>query len=204
MAAATVLLLLVFAGTALASDPIATVDATATVSTDVAVDTGGSDCSSSCGGDTTDLTVAADLDVTANAAVELYDQRPSPDIPGAGRVRDAQVGVQFQRDLGTLTFLGAAAVAGTYYFQYQSSPAILNVTPAKPFDGINLIGLPSTATQVFATKGTLHVAQLRLTATWTSLRSTEQAPPCRPSGSFGVTAGWSASRPKRSTAGVSG
>jgi hypothetical protein len=98
----------------------------------------------------------------ANGAVELYNQKPSSAIAGAGRVRDAQLGVQVQRDLGTLELLGAAALAAAYYYQFQSSPSILDVKPGTPLDGISLIGLPSTATQVFATKGDIRVAQLRL------------------------------------------
>jgi hypothetical protein len=98
----------------------------------------------------------------ANAAVEFYDQKPASDIPGAGRVRDAQAGIQFQKDLGTVKLLGAAALAGTYYYQRQISPSILDVTPGTPLEGISLIGLPSTAKQVFSTKGDIHVVQARL------------------------------------------
>ncbi len=109
-----------------------------------------------------DKGIANGWSFAANAAVELYDETPSSAIAGAGRVRDAQFGAQLQRDLGTLNLLGAAALAATYYFQYQNSPSILNVTPLTPLDGISLVGLPSTATQVFATKGNIHVAQVRL------------------------------------------
>jgi len=97
-----------------------------------------------------------------NGAVELYDQKPSADIPDAGHVRDAQFAVQVQRDLGTLAFLGSAAVSGAYYFQYQQSPAILEVEPGAPLPGITFTTFPPAATEVFAAKGHLHVAQLRL------------------------------------------
>lgn len=63
---------------------------------------------------------------------------------------------------GLFGLLGAAAVSATYYFQYQNSPSILNVTPGTPVDGITLTDLSSTATQVFAKKGNIHVGQLRL------------------------------------------
>lgn len=98
----------------------------------------------------------------ANAAVEFYNEQPSAQIPGVATVRDSQVGAQFQKDLGTFDGLGAAALAATYYFQYQSSPSILNVKPGAPLDGISLVGVSSTATQVFATKGNIQVLQLRL------------------------------------------
>lgn len=100
--------------------------------------------------------------VAANGAVEIYDQTPSADIPDASRLRDAQFGVQVQYDLGKLAVLGAAAVSGAYYFQYQNSPSILDVTAASPLSGITFVALPSGAKQVFAEKGHLHVAQLRL------------------------------------------
>jgi hypothetical protein len=109
-----------------------------------------------------DKGLAHQWSVAANGAIETYDAAPSAEIPGAGRVRDVQLGIQLQRDLGTLALLGAAAVSGTYYFQYQNSPAILDVTPGSPFDGITFVGLATTAKQVFAEKGHLHLAQIRL------------------------------------------
>jgi hypothetical protein len=104
----------------------------------------------------------ASWSVAFNAAVEVYDEPPPASIPGATRVRDTQIAIQLQRDLGTLSLLGAAAVSGSYYYQYQNSPSILNVTPGTPLPGVTFIGLPPTATQVFAEKGPLHVAQIRL------------------------------------------
>jgi len=70
-AAASILLLLVLAGPAFAGDPIDTVGATSTVTSSVSVTLGKDDCSSSCDGDTTDLTVDADLAVTADVAADL-------------------------------------------------------------------------------------------------------------------------------------
>ena len=99
---------------------------------------------------------------TANGAVEAYNDRPSSVVPGRGWVRDAQVGLQFQKNLGTVNLLGAAALAGTYYFQYQNRPAILNLTPGISIPGISFVGLPDTATEVFATRGSIHVGQIRL------------------------------------------
>jgi hypothetical protein len=98
----------------------------------------------------------------ANGAVELYNDRPSSFVPGRGLVRDAQVGLQFQKSLATVNLLGAAAIAATYYFQYQNRPAILELTPGISFPGISFVGLPGTATQVFATRGNIQVGQIRL------------------------------------------
>jgi hypothetical protein len=100
--------------------------------------------------------------VAANGAVEFYNDDPPASVPGATRVRDAQFGVQVQRDLGTLPLVGAAAISGTYYFQYQNGPSILKVTPGAPVPGITFTPLPSTASLVFADTGHLHIAQVRL------------------------------------------
>ena len=100
--------------------------------------------------------------VTANGAIEIYDSRPSTAVPGSGRVRDAQLGMQVDRNLGALPLLGTAAMTAAYYFQYQNSPAIINVTPGTPLPGITFIGLPATATQAFAQKGNLHIFQWKL------------------------------------------
>jgi hypothetical protein len=100
--------------------------------------------------------------VAFNGAVGFYNQRPPDTVPGSRQLRDAQGAVQLQRDIGTLSFLGAAAIAGSYYYQYQFSPAILEVTPGTSIPGISFAGLPPGATDVFAEKGVIHVAQLRL------------------------------------------
>jgi hypothetical protein len=100
--------------------------------------------------------------IAANGAVEFYNDDPPASVPGATRVRDAQFGVQVQRDLGTLALVGAAAISGTYYFQYQNGPSILKVRSAAPLPGITLTELPSTASLVFADTGHLHIAQVRL------------------------------------------
>jgi hypothetical protein len=100
--------------------------------------------------------------ITANGAFTIYDTQPPTSIPGSGRLRDSQVGMQVSRSLGSLAILGPATLSGTYYFQYQNSPAILNANPSTPLPGITLTGLPGNATQVFTQKGNLHVAQLRL------------------------------------------
>lgn len=100
--------------------------------------------------------------VTANGAFAIYDSSPSSAIPGAGRLRDCQIGIEVDRKLPALSFLGAATLAGTYYFQYQNSPSILNVSPSTPLPGIPITGLSGSATQVFATKGNLHIGQVKL------------------------------------------
>jgi hypothetical protein len=110
-----------------------------------------------------DKGIGANWSVTANGAFSIYDSHPSSSIPGASRLRDVQAGVQVDRKLQSLAFLGAPTLSGTYYFQYQNSPSILNVDPSMPLPGITLTGLPSNATQVFVQKGNISIAQLKLT-----------------------------------------
>jgi hypothetical protein len=105
-------------------------------------------------------TVAKNWTLTGNAAVSIYNSTPSSSIPGASRLRDVQAGFEADRGLGSLWILGPATASGAYYFQHQSSPAILNITPSEPIDGISFTGLPST--QVFAQKGNISVAQARI------------------------------------------
>ena len=105
---------------------------------------------------------AKNWSVAANGAFAIYDSQPSSSVPGAGRLRDVQAGMQVGYNLGSFPFLGAAGLSGTYYFQDQISPAILNVTPSMPLPGITITGLSSSATQVFAKKGNISIAQLKL------------------------------------------
>jgi hypothetical protein len=53
-------------------------------------------------------------------------------------------------------------LSGAFYDQYQSSPAILNVTPGSPVDGVTFSGLPSTATQIYSQKGNVALGQIKL------------------------------------------
>jgi hypothetical protein len=100
--------------------------------------------------------------LTGNGAASIYNSTPSSSIPGASRLRDIQVGVEADRDLGSLWILGPATATGAYYFQHQSSPGILNATPSQPVSGVSITGLPPGATQVFTQKGNISVAQVRL------------------------------------------
>ena len=103
--------------------------------------------------------------LTINGAVSFYNSNQS-DVPGAGYLRDVQIAGEIGHDfnvnssaLGQLSF--TLSTAG--YYQFQSSPAILNVTPGAPVDGVTFVGLPSTATKAFAEKGNLGLWQLKIT-----------------------------------------
>ena len=107
--------------------------------------------------------------ITGNGAVSVNTTLPVSTVPGVSRYRDAQLGIELKYSLssgskagGLAGVFGAAAVSGTYYFQYQNSPSVLNVTPGSPLTGITLTGLLSSATQIFAQKGNISIGQLRL------------------------------------------
>jgi hypothetical protein len=105
------------------------------------------------------------LTMTANGAFSIYDSDPSAAIPGASRLRDIQAAVQADHDIQIKSaILGniGMTLTGAYYFQHQSSPAILNVDPTNPVPGVTFTGLPATATQVFAEKGNISIGQLKL------------------------------------------
>jgi hypothetical protein len=104
--------------------------------------------------------------VTLNVAGNLYNSAPS-DVPGSGTFRDLQAGVDLDRAFCTSTakwigsFLGNSTVGLTYYYQDQVSPSILKVTPGSPLPGISIIGLSSSATQVFTKKGPINFVQVK-------------------------------------------
>src|ERR1700722_941938 len=104
--------------------------------------------------------------LTENGAISIYDSTPSSSIPGSSRLRDAQFAFEadhnFSINSAIIGKIGMAS-SGAFYFQYQSSPAILNVNPSSPVTGVTITGLPSNATQVFAKKGDIAIGQLRLT-----------------------------------------
>jgi hypothetical protein len=101
--------------------------------------------------------------MTGNVAGSIYNSTPSSSIPGSGRLRDIQVGIEADRNPYTLGTHLTATLSAAYYFQDQTSPAILNITPSSPISGISFTGLSSNATQVFTQKGNIHVGQLKIT-----------------------------------------
>jgi hypothetical protein len=104
---------------------------------------------------------------TLNAASSFYNSTPSSAIPGASRVRDFQVAAEGSYDFGKgktpNPIFGNSTASLAYYYQDQTSPAILNVTPGQPVSGITFTGLPSTATQVYAKKGVINIGQAKFT-----------------------------------------
>jgi len=104
------------------------------------------------------------LTLTVNGALSIYNSGQSA-VPGAGRLRDAQFATEAAHSFALNTPLSSSlgvTLSGAFYYQYQSSPAILNVTPGAPVDGVTFTGLPSTAAQVYGKTGNIAIGQLKL------------------------------------------
>jgi hypothetical protein len=105
---------------------------------------------------------------TLNTAASIYNAAPSSSIPGASRLRDIQAAAEMAYDFSKAkrsNILGHSTASVAYYFQDQTSPAILNVTPGQPVSGIIITGLPSSAKQLYAQKGDISIAQGKFTYT---------------------------------------
>lgn len=100
--------------------------------------------------------------VVANGAVTLYDTAHADLFSDATRYRDAQVALELDHGLGNYSILGPATVSLAAYFQYQHSPALLNVDPANPIPGVSFVGLPASAKTVFTKTGNIRLFQAKL------------------------------------------
>jgi hypothetical protein len=110
-----------------------------------------------------DLPVMRGWSLIANGAFTLYDPlSKGVTSPQVGAFRDAQFGIQSNHTIKNIFTFGSGALSFSYYYQNQISPAVLNVDPANPIPGITFINLPNNATKVFASKGNLHIGQIRL------------------------------------------
>jgi len=109
--------------------------------------------------------------IAASGGVDIYNDEPSSAIPSASHLRDVQAGAEITRVWHISTYkhenaalaalfskLGDLSLVGAYYYQDQTSPSILNGPPSS----ITFNGLPTTASQVFATRGPINVGQIRL------------------------------------------
>lgn len=99
--------------------------------------------------------------LVANGAVTYYDSVPAGQTI-VKRYRDAQLGVQLDQGLGDASILGPAVFSLAGYFQYQRSPALLELDPTKPIAGVIFIGLPEAAKKVFVTPGNIWLFQGKL------------------------------------------
>jgi hypothetical protein len=94
----------------------------------------------------------------------FYNSSPSSSIPSASLLRDIQGGAELSylasssKIPGIGSLIGNTTLAAAYYYQDQTSPAILNGLPST----ITFTGLPSNANTVFAKRGVINLAQFRL------------------------------------------
>jgi hypothetical protein len=94
----------------------------------------------------------------------LYNSGPSSSIPSASVLRDIQAGAEFSylaksaKLAGIGSLIGNTTLAAAYYYQDQTSPAILNGLPST----ITFTGLPSNTNTVFTSRGVINLAQIRL------------------------------------------
>jgi hypothetical protein len=102
---------------------------------------------------------------TLNVGGSFYNS--SPTVPGAGVLRDVQAGTEVDVAFCTksknwlASYLANATVGFTYYYQDQTSPSILKVTPGTPLPGISIVGLDPSTSQVFTKKGNINFAQIK-------------------------------------------
>jgi hypothetical protein len=108
-----------------------------------------------------DYPLSKSTKVVANGAVTFYNSVPAGQTI-VKKYRDAQAGVELDHSLGNLAIVGPAIFSAAGYFQYQHAPALLQVDPSKPLDGISFIGLSSDAKKIFATTGNIWLLQAKL------------------------------------------
>jgi hypothetical protein len=139
---------------------------------------GSSNCSSSQGqsgaaasaASTAAATKTSPFSITAMAGADVYNSAPPSTIPSASSLRDLQAGaeIDYRYDLHASGcglwhnlvngWIGSITAAGSYYYQDQTSPAILTGPPST----ITFTGLPSGTTSVYSKRGVINLAQLRL------------------------------------------
>lgn len=101
--------------------------------------------------------------VNISVAADLYNSEPSSSIPSASHLRDVQAGVEIDLLVPISKWgkvggwIGDGTLAGTYYYQDQTSPSILKGPPST----ITISNLPPTATQVYTTRGPINLGQIR-------------------------------------------
>jgi hypothetical protein len=101
--------------------------------------------------------------VNLSLAGDLYNGKPPSMVPSTERLRDFQGGAEIDLKVTTSkiptigSLIGDSTLAGTYYYQDQTSPSVLKGPPSS----ITLVNLPSTATQVYTTRGPINLGQIR-------------------------------------------
>lgn len=103
------------------------------------------------------------LTINLSMAGDLYNGTPPASVPSSERLRDFQGGAEIDYKVSTSkiprlgSLIGDSTLAGTYYYQDQTSPSVLKGPPS----GITIANLPSAATQVYTTRGPINLGQIR-------------------------------------------
>ena len=106
-----------------------------------------------------DWPITARTKVVANAGLTWYGTVPDDAPPDASKYRDAQVALQLDQGLGGSSIVGPATFSLAFYYQYQHSPALIEVDPANPIPGVQFVGLSDDAKTVFAEEGDTRLFQ---------------------------------------------
>ena len=112
-----------------------------------------------------DIPLAMQTKVVLNGAFTLYDNPGAIAATGVSvaRLRDAEVAAELDQSLGESALVGPLVFSLAGYFQYQHSPAVLNVDPLNPVPGVVFTGLAPGATTAFAAAGNIILGQAKLT-----------------------------------------
>ena len=112
-----------------------------------------------------DIPLAMRTKLVLNGGVTLYDNPGAIAATGVSvaRLRDALVAAELDQSLGESAIVGPLVFSLAGYFQYQHSPAVLNIDPLNPVPGVAFTGLPSGITDVFASTGNIILGQAKLT-----------------------------------------
>jgi hypothetical protein len=97
--------------------------------------------------------------LSANLATTFYNEVQTGAL--YGRLRDFQVAAQFDRPLGNV-FTHPAVFTLAGYMQYQFDPSVINISPGLLVPGTS-ITLPKDAQVLLGPKGTMGIAQAKLT-----------------------------------------
>jgi hypothetical protein len=100
------------------------------------------------------------LMLTANIAAEIYDSLPAGAV--VSRFRDAQAAAEADLSLPQWGRLGTPALSLAAYYQYMHDPGMLTIPGGTFAPGTN-IALPGDATVLLSQKGSIAIAQLKLT-----------------------------------------
>ena len=97
--------------------------------------------------------------ITFNAGVTFYHNISA--VPGLGRVRDAQASVAFDWSPAGWGAMRPTYTAA-YYFQYMIENGVLQFTREAVTPDGGVIALPKPAIEILNTRGSIHIAQIRI------------------------------------------